>query len=461
MIHLAALRLNAITNPLLPNYREKELAYFLNFANTKVVFIAYKYRQYKYEQCYENIISSLPSLKAIYVIGQSNETGTFQNFSDLLQIEPSRQVPSTVFGPDDISTVIFTSGTESKSKAVMHSQNTMMYGTQTMANLLNLTEDDVVWAPSPLGHGTGFLWGMRQALHIGAKLVLQETWDPEEALRLIEEERVTFTMGATPFAAMLVEAPSAGIRDTRSFRIFASAGAPIPQELGLKAREKLGCQLIGMWGMTECFVGTASSPSDTEEKLWGTDGRAMPGAEIAIFSEDRKTLKPAGEIGELATRGPHVALGYYKDAEKTDQTFSAEGWLFTNDLASIDPDGYVRISGRIKDIVNRGGLRISTREIEDMLFRHPNVLQVAIIALPDPLLVERSCAFIISRSKPAPTLDDLNRFLEIQGVAKYKLPEFMAIVDSFPMTPSGKVQKFQLRDWAMSGTVDIFSNLKS
>jgi cyclohexanecarboxylate-CoA ligase/acyl-CoA synthetase len=353
---------------------------------------------------------------------------------------------------DDVSSLIFTSGTESKPKGVMHSHNTMMYGTLFMAKMQGLTDQDVIWAPSPLGHGTGFLWGLRQALTLGAKLVMQDIWDAEEALRLIEEERCTFTLTATPFATMLVDTPSVGKRDSSSLRVFASAGAPIPRQLGLDAQEKLGTLLIGMWGMSECFVGSASAPGDTEDKLWGTDGKAVPGGELAIFDETRTRMLPPGEHGELATRGPHVALGYFKDPERTRETFSPDGWLFSNDLATIDADGYIRIVGRKKDIINRGGLKISAREMEELLLQHPGVKAAAIVGVPDARLGEKSCVFVIPREENAPTMAELLAFLEERGVAKYKLPEFMVSVKGFPMTPSGKIQKFVLRDGIANGT---------
>jgi cyclohexanecarboxylate-CoA ligase/acyl-CoA synthetase len=334
----------------------------------------------------------------------------------------------------------------------MHSHNTMMYGTRTMPKLLGLTCDDVVWAASPIAHGTGFLWGMRQALTLGSKLVLQDIWDPEEALRLIEAERCTFTLSATPFASMLVDSPSAGSRDTSSFRFFGCAGAPIPRQLGVEAHEKLGCLLIGMWGMSECFVGSASPAHDPEEKLWGTDGKAMPGGELAIFDETRTRILAPGEVGELATRGPHVALGYFNDPARTREAFSPDGWLFTNDLAALDAEGYIRIVGRKKDIINRGGLKISAREIEEFLLQHPLVKDAAIVAVPDLRLGEKSCAFVVPQGPRAPALAELLRLLEERGIAKYKLPEYLVVVPSFPMTPSGKIQKFVLRDGVANGT---------
>jgi non-ribosomal peptide synthetase component E (peptide arylation enzyme) len=448
-VHLAATRLGAVTNPLLPIYRENELSYILGFARSAIAIIPGIYRNWDYPAMYAGMWPSLPDLKQIFVVDGEGR-GRMRPYSDLCRVAVG-PIPEGRFGGDDVSALIFTSGTESKPKGVMHSHNTMMYATLVMARLLGLTRDDVVWTPSPLGHGTGFLWGLRQALTLGGKLVLQDIWDPEEALHLIEAEGCSYTLAATPFASMLVNSRSAGRRDTSSFRYFACAGAPIPRQLGTDTREKLGCLLIGMWGMTECFVGSASSPQNPEDKIWGTDGKAMPGAELAIFDESRTRMLSPGESGELATRGPHVALGYFNDPERTTNTFSPDGWLFTNDLATMDAEGYVRIVGRKKDIINRGGLKISAREMEDFLQQHPLVNAAAIVAVPDARLGEKSCVFVIPKAPRAPTLPELIGFLEERGIAKYKLPEYLVVVESFPMTPSGKIQKFMLRDGVANG----------
>ncbi|MFA7437658.1 AMP-binding protein [Castellaniella sp.] len=442
--HIALTRVGAIINPLLPIYRRHELSYILGFAHSVLAIIPNHYRGWDYPAMYRELRAELPDLRDVFVVSETAPEG-MRSFRELLR-DNDHPLPPIEHDADAVSTIIFTSGTESSPKGVVHSHNTMLYGNRAMAQLLSLTDRDVVWAPSPIAHGTGFLWGMRQALMLGAKLVLQDIWDPEEALRLIEAERCTFTLSATPFVSMMLNSPSAGKRDTSSLKIFASAGAPIPRSLGLQAQETLGCLLIGMWGMTECFVGSASKPDDPQEKLWGTDGCAMPGCELAVFDDTRTRILPPGEVGELATRGPHTALGYFNDPERTRQTFLQDGWLFSNDLAVMDVDGYIRIVGRKKDIINRGGLKVSARELEELLLQHAKVRDVAVVSVPDARLGEKSCAFVIPSGNGEPTLPELVGFLESMNVAKYKLPEYLSIVDSMPMTPSGKVQKFKLRE---------------
>ena len=453
VVHLAATRLGAVTNPLLPNYRSKELEYILNFARTKVVVIPSVYRGFDYPKMYVQLARKLPHLLAIFVVGGSNAAG-LRSFNSLYSDGEFDAAPAS---PDAISSLIFTSGTESTPKGVVHSHNTMLYGTVHLARVIGLGRDDIIWIPSPVGHGTGFQWGVRQAVTLGATMVLQDMWNAEEALRLIQQERCTFVLSATPFVQMLLDAYLKTKPDVSSLRVFGCAGAPIPRRLGALARDAMGCKLIGMWGMTECFVASTSAPSDPEAKLWETDGRAVPGGELAIFDETRTRLLEPGEIGELATRGPHVALGYFNDPERTRATFSDEGWLFSNDLATIDADGFIRIVGRKKDIINRGGLKFSAREIEDILIEHPAVAKAALVGLPDDRVGEKACVCVVLSEGRTIALKDVVEYLSARGLAKYKMPEFIAWIEDLPMTPSGKVQKFRLKDDILAGTIKAVS----
>lgn len=457
-VHLAASRLGVVTNSLLHIYRDADVSYIMGKARTAAVFIPQFYRKFDYPTMYANIWPSLPDLKHVFVLGGEGLPG-MKSFETLRAPTgaATARVATEPYSGDDVCALVFTSGTESKPKGVMHSHNTLMYSTLSMAKLLGLNADDSVWTPSPVGHGTGFLWGVRQAITLGATVVLQDIWDPDEALRLIARERCTFTMAATPFAAMLLESPLVGTLDLSSFRIFACAGTAIPQKLGMDMRKRLGCTLIGMWGMSECAVGSASPPSDPGEKLWGTDGKAVIGAELAIFDDTRTHMLPTGEVGELASRGPHVALGYFNDPERTKETFRADGWLFTGDLAKMDADGYIRLVGRKKEIINRGALKISVAQMEEYLVSHPKVLSVAMVGVPDERLGEKSCAFVVTRNEATTSLKEINDFLDEHKVAKYKFPEYLVLLRELPTTPSGKIQKFVLRDGFIKGRYEVLT----
>lgn len=454
--HLACSKIGAVTNPLLPLYRASELTYILNTAKTVAAVIPNHYRKCDYPAMYAQMWPTLPDLKHVLVVGGEGHDGmrSFESLRSTMGAPPQR-VETEAFDGDDVTALIFTSGTESNPKGVMHSHNTHLYGTLAMAKLLGLTGDDVVWTPSPVGHGTGYQWGVRQAITLGATLVLQDGWDADEALRLIAQERCTFTLAATPFASMLMESPLLGELDLSSFRIFACAGATIPEKLGIAMRDRIGCTLVGMWGMTECFVGSSSAPGDPGSRLWGSDGKAMPGCELAIFDEARTQRLPKGEVGELAVRGPNVSLGYFSDPLRTRETFSSEGWLFSGDLATMDEEGYIRLVGRKKEIINRGALKISVRQMEEYLLDHPKVRHIAMVGVPDPTLGEKSCAFVVARDKATLELAEISRFLDERGVAKYKFPEYLVLLEELPTTPSGKIQKYLLREGFVKGAYAV------
>jgi non-ribosomal peptide synthetase component E (peptide arylation enzyme) len=448
LIHLAATRRGASTNPLLPLYREKELSHILRFAATKAAFIPDSFRRFRYPELYRGLRGKLPGLEHVVVVGPQCPPD-MQPFEQLLGTPPAgRESIRVEASGNDINVLIFTSGTESTPKGVVHTHNTLMYGNVTAARELALTSDEIIWAVSPIGHATGLEWCLRQTIVLGATLVLQEVWEVEAALDLIERERCTFTTAATPFAAMLLESPSLQRRDLRSFRTFLCGGAAIPTALGAAMRERIGCRLIPCWGMSECFAATVCNIHDPQEKQWGTDGRAMPGSETQIFDETRTNTLPPGEIGEIATRGPHVSPGYFNDPERTAATFSPDGWLFSNDLGMKDAEGYLRVMGRKKDIINRAGLKISAAEIEGLLLQHPAVRAVALVGVPDRITGEKSCAFVVPAPGSTVTLDELVDSLNRQGVAAYKWPEFLVLETELPMTATGKVQKYELRaDW--------------
>jgi cyclohexanecarboxylate-CoA ligase len=278
---------------------------------------------------------------------------------------------------------------------------------------------------------------------LATTVVLQDIWDPSAALRLIERHRCSFTVAATPFLHGLTYHPRLAEHDIGSLRIFACGGADVPSALIREAGRRLGCVTMRIYGSTE-FPTLSASPLDAPEATRSeTDGRAIGAAEFRIVDDAEADVEP-GRIGELLVRGPELFLGYLRDADNAD-AFTADGYFHTGDLATSD-DGYVSIRGRKKDIILRGGENISVTEVEDLLFGHPAVREVAVVAMPDPVMVERACAFVVPEPGSAPTLEDLARFLLTKKLAKQKLPERLEVVEELPKTQSGKIQKFRLRE---------------
>jgi len=447
--HLAADKIAAVTNPIIPYYRQKELIYELSLTDSVALIIPSFFRKFDYTSMIPDILPQTPGLKNIFVVGEPVPEGmlSFQEFMEKPWEEKYPEDYIKQFRPKgtDVFLMLFSSGTTAEPKGIIHINDNVMYDLKMITRHLGLSSVDVVFVPSPIAHGTGFQWGFRQALFLGAKCVLMETWDPEGACKLIEEEDCSYIFAATPFAVDLVKLKNLPKYNLKTFRLFACAGAPIPSELAKQMEAKMGCKLLPCYGESEHFASTACFACDPFEKIVGSDGYPIPGQELEIFDDNRNIL-PVGEIGEIAVRGPGVSGGYYKRPKETRETFTESGWQFSGDLAVKDKDGYIRIVGRKKDIIIRGGFNISPSEVEDLLFTHPKIQNVTIVGMPDERLGERGCAYVIPKEGETVTLEEIAAFLKEKKLAIQKLPERLEIVKEFPMTLSGKVQKYLLRE---------------
>jgi cyclohexanecarboxylate-CoA ligase len=275
--------------------------------------------------------------------------------------------------------------------------------------------------------------------------VLQDIWDAEVALQRIQDESVHFMMAATPFLADLTDHSALDKYDISTLNIFISAGAPIPRVLVQRATDRLKAQIVSGWGMTENLLVTTTRIGDQPDKVFGTDGVPMPGMDIRVVDAVGDVLA-TGEEGELQSKGPSNFVGYLKRPAL--YGMDDEGWFKTGDLARIDADGYVRITGRAKDIIIRGGENVPVIEVEQMLHRHPAIQAAAVVGVPDARLGERAVAYVTLRPGHGLTLDQMKHFLDEQHMTKQYWPETLNILDDLPRTPTGKIQKFRLRDMA-------------
>jgi len=447
ILALAASRLGAILNPIPPIYRASELSFILNLLESRAVVIAERFRNFDYVEMLAALRAETPKLEHVFVVRGRPGPG-MRPFAELTETawerrEGNRPLPGT--DPNQVTEVIFTSGTTGEPKGVMHTPNTALSIMYLAAQRLGFTEREVILMSSTFGHQTGYLYGFCLTLLLGATGVWLDVWSAEEAVRLIEAHRVTFTMGATPFLRDLTYTPALSQRDISSLRLFISAGAPIPRKLVQDARRILRCAISAGWGMTENGMVTCNGLDDPEEKIFGTDGSPLPGMELRVVDDGGRPLPPKSE-GELQVRGHSQFVGYWKRPGLTRDSYTADGWFQTGDRAVLDEDGYLSICGRSKDIIIRGGENIPVAEIENLLFAHPKVANVAIVAMPDPRLGERACAFVIPRPGETLTLAEVVAYLESKRVARQKFPERLELVEAFPMTPSGKIQKYQLRE---------------
>ena len=439
LLPLACLKAGAVSNPLMVIFRERELGFMLALAETKILVVPQRFRGFDYPAMAANLRGVLPALTHVFVAGGQGPGG----FDTLLTPPPSMPDAASRPGPDEAIQLLYTSGTTGEPKGVLHTSNTMLSNLGPFAERLHLGTDDVIHMPSPLAHQLGFMYGLVLPVMLGCKAVLQDLFAPAEMARQIVQEGATFTMGATPFLNDLTEYVEQTGTQTPSLRVFVSAGAPIPRALVTKARKALGASIISAWGMSENGAVTTTRPDDPEEKATSTDGCALPGMEVRVVDLDDKQLPP-GQEGRLQARGCSNFIGYLKRPE-LDNT-NAEGWFDTGDLARMDADGYIRIAGRSKDIIIRGGENIPVVEVEGLLFRHPAIAEVAIVGYPDARLGERACAFVKLREGAVLSFADMTGYLQAQHMARQYIPERLEIVAELPRTPSGKIQKFRLRE---------------
>jgi cyclohexanecarboxylate-CoA ligase len=442
---LAAARLGAVIHPIPPIFRASELRFMLNRLESRVVVIPGTFRGFDHAAMLQALRPETPTVEHVFVArGAAGDGG--KPFTALTETawetrEGRRGLPGS--DPNAVNEVIFTSGTTGEPKGVMHTPNTVLANINPVIERLRFSERDVILMSSTFAHQTGYLYGYCLTLVLGATGVWLDVWNAAEAARLIAAERVTFTMGATPFLQDLTYVP--GRHDLSSLRLFISAGAPIPRPLVRDARARLGCAISPGWGMTENGLVTCNGLDDPEEKVFATDGCPLPGMELRIVDDDGRDLAPGTE-GELLVRGVSQFVGYFKRPEFTRESYTPDGWFRTGDRGALDRDGYLSITGRSKDLIIRGGENIPVVEVENELFAHPKVASVAIVGMPDPRLGERACAFVIPKPGESVTLAELVQYLEARQLARQKFPERLEIVAEFPMTPSGKVQKFRLRE---------------
>jgi acyl-CoA synthetase (AMP-forming)/AMP-acid ligase II len=296
--------------------------------------------------------------------------------------------------------------------------------------------------PSPVGHSTGFNYGLRFALYHGLPLVLQDRWDPAVAVDLVAAERASYTLAATTFLQDLVEETTRRGARLESLRCFGCGGAPVPPAL-VAAADAQGIRVLRLYGSTEVLVATWNRPDAPLGQRMDTDGTPMSDVDVEIRDDDGKPCAP-GETGEIFVRGPNTCVGFFADPERTAATFDDEGWVRSGDLAVAGEHDTLTVAGRKKEIIIRGGINIAPREIEELILVWPEVDRVAVVGVPDERLGERSCACVVLRAGATLTFEEMIGRLRDTGLATYKLPEQLQILDALPTTASGKVQKFEI-----------------
>jgi cyclohexanecarboxylate-CoA ligase len=446
LLYLACSRIGAVLNPLMPIFRERELSFMLKHAEAKVLVVPKRFRNFDHEAMARGLQPNLPSLKRIIVVDGEGA----DDFDALLTAPEWEKQPDALAilmqnrpSPDDITQLIYTSGTTGEPKGVMHSANTLMANILAYAERLRLGKHDVALMASPMAHQTGFMYGLMMPIMLRSSAVLQDIWDAAKAADLIRQEGVSFTMASTPFLTDLTRVVSETASGVPTLKTFLCAGAPIPGPLVEQARGVLGAKIVSAWGMTENGAVTLIKLDDDDLLAFTTDGCALPGVEVKVIDDEGKTLPP-GKIGRLVVRSCSNFGGYLKRPQWN--CTDADGWFDTGDLARMNANGYIRISGRSKDVIIRGGENIPVVEVESLLYTHPAVAQVAIVAYPDQRLGERACAIVVPKAGQTLDFAETAGYLKSQKLAIQYIPERLIVRDAMPATPSGKIQKFRLRE---------------
>ena len=463
VFHLALTVLGAVTVNIPVIFREREVGGILALTGAKSIVVPDDFRGFDFPAMGRDMSDDCPNLLHIFVVeggsansyefaARNNDRLSVTTYTELIrepETSPGTRDDLLALKPsvDDMTALGFTSGTTGGLKGAIHDSRILAAINTGFIERYGLNENDRIFGGSPLGHAVGFTHVLRMTLSIGASVVLLEYWEPTRALELIHGECCTFIAGATPFLMDIVYHPDLHkYQNLPTLRLFLCGGASVPEPLLRDATDKLPKTFVSpLWGMTECG-GVTTCPLDAPEaKRFETDGLPCDGMELKVVDTNGVSVPPGTE-GELMVSGPMVAKGYYRQPDMTREHFLPDGFFRTGDQARMDADGYIKITGRIKDLIIRGGVNISPVDIESVLFAHPKVSNAAIVGMPDVRLGERICAFIIPVAEASLDLAEVQDWMSKSGLAKQKWPEQIEMVDFFPMTPSGKVQKFKLRE---------------
>ncbi|WP_097484659.1 medium-chain fatty-acid--CoA ligase [Escherichia coli] len=443
VIYLACLKIGAVSVPLLPSWREAELVWVLNKCQAKMFFAPTLFKQTRPVDLILPLQNQLPQLQQIVGVDKLAPATSSLSLSQIIADNTPLTTAITVHG-DELAAVLFTSGTEGLPKGVMLTHNNILASERAYCARLNLTWQDVFMMPAPLGHATGFLHGVTAPFLIGARSVLLDIFTPDACLALLEQQRCTCMLGATPFVYDLLNLLEKQPADLSALRFFLCGGTTIPKKVARECQQR-GIKLLSVYGSTESSPHAVVNLDDPLSRFMHTDGYAAAGVEIKVVDDARKTLPPGCE-GEEASRGPNVFMGYFDEPELTARALDQEGWYYSGDFCRMDEAGYIKITGRKKDIIVRGGENISSREVEDILLQHPKIHDACVVAMPDERLGERSCAYVVLKAPHhSLSLEDVVAFFSRKRVAKYKYPEHIVVIEKLPRTASGKIQKFLLR----------------
>jgi non-ribosomal peptide synthetase component E (peptide arylation enzyme) len=444
--------IGAIANKISPDFRRREVEYILRFSNSKAFICASIFKNFDYAAMIDDLRPELPNLKTVVVSGETHVKNVHSLELGLTMSNPLSSEDRVHMNPDAVMRMAFTSGTTGDPKGVMHSFNTTLYAVEVIIDEMSVTADDVLLIWLPVGLNWGYL-SLMQTIMVGSRAVLMEKFQPERALQLIEQQRVTFIPTAPASILSILNVSDFMKYDCRSLRVVVTGGASAAIETIRAYQKNMKGHLLELYGMLETGYHTFTRFEDDPEKVNGTIGRVVGQMKLRIIDEAGQDV-PFGAEGEIAAYGPSVHLGYFNNPNANKELFTDDDWFRTGDLGKyVDEVGNVMIVGRRKEMINRAGKKYFPREIEEILYTHPAILHAAVVGVHDLRLGEKNCLCVVLKTGFSLTLDEVIQMLTGQ-VADYKLPEMIEFYDELPYTPTGKIRRHVL-------TSDVLSRIKS
>lgn len=446
IVHLALNRIGAVFMPMHNSFRAREIRHLLQSSRAVAAFVPIDSPSFDFIQAYSLLLNELPNMRCLFAL--PHKDGEFVGLANLAR-RPNRPARAELgeCRSDDLAHIMLSSGTTSMPKISLFTSDNLLAMIDGLIGATNMTASDIGGALAPMGTGaTGYWMPVLAPLMISASAVILERWSPEEAVKLLIESHCTFaTAIPTQILRMLPCLKECRRDDFRSFRFFNTAGAPLPYEAAQEVEQLMGCAIQQVYGASDGGVPTMGSVEDRQNKRLSTVGRVVSGRVCEIRDNEGRVL-PAGETGEVCWTTPDKSFGYLNDLAASKAVFDSRGFYKSGDLGVFDDEGYLRIVGRIKDMILRGGRNVSPRLIEEALEAHPAVAEVAVAAMPHTELGEQACAFVVLKSGMSLDFQMMLEFLEQRGVAKWQRPERLELLDELPKSAGAKISKRALSE---------------
>ena len=442
-------KIGALTLLLIPRHNQSEINHLCALTKPVAWMVPKQYGRINYLPIINDVINENPQLKHIIQI-RAEKNDLYPTFEELVEEgelteDNLKDLEKRRPDPDEVSHIMPTGGTTGLPKASVRTHNCYICNVEYHSRVCEITSNDVLMVVTPVGHSMAMHWGIGAAFLNFAKLVLLDSTQPEDVCERIQQEKVTALPSVPAIIARMVSMEGLDKYDLTSLKKISVGGAPSSPELIRGAYEKLKCIVINGFGSSE-GTNTATKPGDSIDVICNTVGRpACPYDIIKIIDEEGREV-PAGTEGELVSKGPGIFTGYFKSQEENAQIFTRDGFFKTGDRAKKDQHGNITITGRIKDIINRGGEKISALEIENRLSTHPQIRAAAVVGMPDPVLGERICAYAVTSPGTKLAFKEIIDFLKERGASVQQLPERIEFIEELPMTKVGKVDKKVLRE---------------